>query len=76
MHALCVQDFRWALGLPNAVLSGVCQSCQTNGTAVSLLLLIAGPTYNSTTGQLTFSATKLPGVWIDLDVDDLANHNG
>ena len=55
------------MGLPNAVLSGTCQSCRGNSTEVSLLLLIASPTFNATTGQLTFSATKLPGWDAKLD---------
>jgi len=56
------QDFPWALGLPNAALHGSCQSpCKSQGQDVSLLLLISSPTYNATTGLLTYSATKLPG---------------
>ena len=55
------QDFQWALGLPNAVLSGLCQSpcCKNMGQAVSLILLISSPNYNAATGSLTYAATKV-----------------
>ena len=58
---MTLQDFPWALGQPNAVLHGQCQSCLTKGATLSLLLLVSSPSYNTSTGLLTFSATKLPG---------------
>jgi hypothetical protein len=60
-HTNNVQDFPTVLGKPNAVLTGLCQSCPTKGASVSALLLVSSPKFNATTGQLTFSATKLPG---------------
>ena len=44
------QDFPTALGKPNAVLSGLCQSCPDKGISLSALLLVSSPRYISGCG--------------------------
>ena len=56
------QDFPSALGLPNVVLTGltVQNGDAASASQVALVLLVSSPSYNASTGLLTFSATKLP----------------
>ena len=52
---LPLQEFTWAVGVPNVALHGSLAS----GQRMALLLMISSPFYNATSGELSMFATKL-----------------
>ena len=52
---LPLQEFTWAVGVPNVALHGSLAS----GQRMALLLMISSPFYNATSGELSMFASRL-----------------